>query len=211
MPAAALPRLARSLQVQACNWLLLTSTCLQLSTKKSAGAFVMPRGQRFVDNDVREAAQKVGVLLDGAHVWQRSTPALQLTKRQQLLTLQLLLPCSSALQPGAGAYTVPSSIGVGPAAVRGRGPGAAQAHTACAAARPPCIAGSMHAQRRTGRRITCYTWLTAALPPFPSSAGLAREAQLAHGACSLPFTCRAYKPRWSPSETEQAASLGLGG
>lgn len=34
----------------------------QLSTKKSAGTFVMPRGQRFVDNDVREAAQKVGVL-----------------------------------------------------------------------------------------------------------------------------------------------------
>ena len=32
----------------------------QLSTKKSAGAFVMPRGQRFVDCDVREAAQKVG-------------------------------------------------------------------------------------------------------------------------------------------------------
>jgi len=32
----------------------------QLSTKKSAGAFVMPRGQRFVDGDMREAAQKVG-------------------------------------------------------------------------------------------------------------------------------------------------------
>lgn len=31
----------------------------QLSTKRSAGAFVMPRGQRFVDCDVREAAQKV--------------------------------------------------------------------------------------------------------------------------------------------------------
>ncbi|PRW45654.1 histidine triad (HIT) [Chlorella sorokiniana] len=46
----------------------------QLSTKKSAGAFVMPRGQRFVDNDVREAAQK----------------------------------------PGAGAYTVPSTIGGSP-------------------------------------------------------------------------------------------------
>ncbi|KAL4447748.1 hypothetical protein ABPG75_004967 [Micractinium tetrahymenae] len=44
----------------------------QLSTKKSAGAFVMPRGQRFVDCEVREAAQK----------------------------------------PGAGAYNVPSTIGV---------------------------------------------------------------------------------------------------
>ena len=32
----------------------------QLSTKKSPGTFVMPKGQRFVDNDVREAAQKVG-------------------------------------------------------------------------------------------------------------------------------------------------------
>lgn len=32
----------------------------QLSTKKSAGAFVMPRGQRFTDVDVREAALKVG-------------------------------------------------------------------------------------------------------------------------------------------------------
>lgn len=46
----------------------------QLSTKRSAGAFVMPRGQRFVDCDVREAAQK----------------------------------------PGAGAYTVPCTIGAGP-------------------------------------------------------------------------------------------------
>ncbi|EFN54696.1 hypothetical protein CHLNCDRAFT_53027 [Chlorella variabilis] len=32
----------------------------QLSTKKSPGTFVMPKGQRFVDNDVREAAQKPG-------------------------------------------------------------------------------------------------------------------------------------------------------
>lgn len=37
----------------------------QLSTKRSAGTFVMPRGQRFVDCDVREAAQKVRARIAG--------------------------------------------------------------------------------------------------------------------------------------------------
>ena len=35
------------------------ATWRQLSTKKSAATFVMPRGPRFEDNDAREAAQKV--------------------------------------------------------------------------------------------------------------------------------------------------------
>lgn len=45
---------------------------LQLSTRKSAGAFVMPRGDRFTDNDVREAAGKVGWLAGQGRVCQHS-------------------------------------------------------------------------------------------------------------------------------------------
>lgn len=52
----------------------------QLSTKKSAGAFVMPRGQRFVDNNVREAAQKVGRLPGLSIRGAAGTLALQLPK-----------------------------------------------------------------------------------------------------------------------------------
>ncbi len=52
-----------NLEGRRCAVLCRAALCLlQLSTRKSAGAFVMPRGDRFTDNDVREAAGKVGWL-----------------------------------------------------------------------------------------------------------------------------------------------------
>lgn len=109
----------------------------QLSTKKSAGAFVMPRGQRFVDGDMREAAQKVGAESKGLERWWGEALSSSLTGHRLLkaaggwwlqsasflwwpvvkawhqLTASECSPfCTTLLQPGAGAYNVPSTIGV---------------------------------------------------------------------------------------------------